>query len=118
MRAGCSTATRRARCWRRSARGAFVLAATGLLAGRPATTHWSFANAFRDRFPDVRLDTDKIIIDDGDIVTAGGMLAWTDLAPAPHRSAAGSDVMVETARYFLVDPAGASSAIMAASRPG
>ena len=34
--------------------GAFILAATGLLAGRPATTHWLFGDALRERFPDVR----------------------------------------------------------------
>lgn len=62
--------------------GTFVLAATGLLKGRPATTHWLFANAFRDRFPDVRLDPDKIVIEDGDLITAGGLMAWTDLACA------------------------------------
>lgn len=86
--------------------GAFVLAATGLLGGRPATTHWTFANAFRDRFPDVRLDIDKAMIDDGDIVTAGGMLAWTDLALRLIDRLLGPTVMVETARYFLVDPGG------------
>ena len=59
--------------------GAFVLAATGLLAGRPATTHWLFADAFRERFPDVRLDCDRMVIEDGDIITAGGLMAWTDL---------------------------------------
>ncbi|PTQ12398.1 AraC family transcriptional regulator [Sphingomonas oleivorans] len=86
--------------------GAFVLAATGLLAGRPATTHWLFANAFRDRFPDVRLDPDKIVIEDGDIITAGGLMAWTDLGMRLVDRLFGPTVMIETGRFLLIDPAG------------
>ncbi|MDX0994243.1 helix-turn-helix domain-containing protein [Sinorhizobium medicae] len=86
--------------------GTFVLAATGLLKGRPATTHWLFANAFRDRFPDVRLDTDKIVIEDGDIVTAGGLMAWTDLGMRLVDRLFGPTVTVETGRFLLIDPAG------------
>lgn len=86
--------------------GAFVLAATGLLAGRPATTHWLFANAFRERFPDVRLDTDKIVIEDGDIITAGGLMAWTDLGLRLVDRLFGPSVMIETGRFLLIDPAG------------
>ncbi|GAU83617.1 transcriptional regulator of AraC family [Bosea sp. BIWAKO-01] len=86
--------------------GAFVLAATGLLAGRPATTHWLFANAFRDRFPDVRLDPDKIVIEDGDIITAGGLMAWTDLGLRLVDRLFGPTVMIETGRFLLIDPAG------------
>jgi len=86
--------------------GAFALAATGLLSGRPATTHWMFANDFRDRFPDVLLDPDKIVIEDGDIITAGGLMAWTDLGMKLVDRMFGPTVMVETARFLLVDPAG------------
>ncbi|ATE64560.1 GlxA family transcriptional regulator [Rhizorhabdus dicambivorans] len=86
--------------------GAFVLAATGLLAGRPATTHWQFANAFRDRFPDVLLDPDKIVIEDGDIITAGGLMAWTDLGLRLVDRLFGPSVMIETGRFHLVDPVG------------
>lgn len=86
--------------------GAFVLAATGLLSGRPATTHWMFANAFRDRFPDVRLDTDKMVIEDGDIITAGGLMAWTDLGLRLVDRIFGPSVMIETGRFLLIDPAG------------
>ncbi|PZQ20615.1 MAG: AraC family transcriptional regulator [Sphingopyxis macrogoltabida] len=86
--------------------GAFVLAATGLLAGRAATTHWFFADQFRDRFPDVRLEIDRMVIDDGDIVTAGGLMAWTDLGLRIVERLMGPTVMMETARFFLIDPAG------------
>lgn len=86
--------------------GAFLLAATGLLAGRPATTHWLFAEAFRERFPDVLLDPDKIVIEDGDIVTAGGLMAWTDLGMRIVDRLLGPSVMSETSKFLLIDTSG------------
>lgn len=86
--------------------GAFVLAETGLLAGRTATTHWSLEERFQSRFPDVRLDTGRLVIDDGDIITAGGMMAWVDLALKLVDRFLGPTVMLETARMLLVDPPG------------
>ncbi len=50
--------------------GAFLLAATGLLAGRPATTHWYFAETFRTRFPDVGLEIDRMVIDKNELKPA------------------------------------------------
>ena len=55
--------------------GAFLLAETGLLAGRSATTHWMFADLLQTRFPDLHVEPEKIVIDDGDIITAGGLMA-------------------------------------------
>lgn len=86
--------------------GAFLLAATGLLAGRPATTHWLFADAFRSRFPDVLMEPDRIVVDDQDIITAGGLMAWTDLAMRLVDRLLGPAIMVETGKFFLIDPAG------------
>lgn len=86
--------------------GVFMLAATGLLNGRPATTHWAFAGAFRDRFPDVRLDPDKIVIEDGEFITAGGLMAWTDLGMRLVDRIFGPTIMLETGRFLLIDPAG------------
>jgi transcriptional regulator GlxA family with amidase domain len=86
--------------------GAFVLAETGLLDRRAATTHWQFADAFRIRFPDVRLEPDKIVVDEGDIITAGGLMAWTDLGLRLIGRVLGPTVATETARFFLVDPSG------------
>jgi len=86
--------------------GAFLLAQTGLLAGRPATTHWALGEAFAREFPDVALDTQKILIDDGDIVTAGGVMAWVDLALLLVTRLLGPSVMLATARRWVVDPGG------------
>jgi transcriptional regulator GlxA family with amidase domain len=86
--------------------GAFLLAATGLLSGRPATTHWLFADEFRERFPDVLMDPDRIVIEDGDIITAGGLMAWTDLGMRLVDRLLGPTVMIETGKFLLIDPAG------------
>jgi transcriptional regulator GlxA family with amidase domain len=86
--------------------GAFLLAETGLLAGRPATTHWSYAETFGTRYPEIATDTDKLIIDDGDIITAGGLMAWLDLGLKVVARLLGPTIALETARYLLVDPAG------------
>jgi transcriptional regulator GlxA family with amidase domain len=86
--------------------GAFLLAETGLLAGRTATTHWACTEALATRFPDIRIDADKLVIDDGDLVTAGGLMAWIDLGLRLVDRLAGPTIMAETARFLLVDPPG------------
>jgi transcriptional regulator GlxA family with amidase domain len=86
--------------------GAFVLAETGLLRDRAATTHWAFAEALASRFPAVQVDVDRMVIDDGDIITAGGILAWTDLGLTLVERLLGASVMLDTARFLLIDPPG------------
>lgn len=86
--------------------GAFKLADTGLLNGRTITTHWCFSEQFSNHYPNTRLNLQKMIIDDGDIVTAGGLMAWTDLALTLIERFFGSSLMLKTARFLLIDPAG------------
>ncbi len=86
--------------------GAFLLAETGLLSGRSATTHWMFADLLQTRFPDLKVEPEKIVIDDGDIITAGGLMAWTDLGMRLIDRLLGPSIMVETSRFFLVDASG------------
>lgn len=86
--------------------GAFVLAATGLLAGRSATTHWSFTEALALRFPDIHVDESKLTVEDGNFITAGGVLAWTELGLKLVDRYLGPSIMLETARFMLVDPPG------------
>ncbi|GFM29003.1 AraC family transcriptional regulator [Novosphingobium sp. PY1] len=86
--------------------GAILLAATGLLSGRRATTHWLFADQLRDRFPEILVDADKIVIEDGDIITAAGLMAWTDLGLRLIDRVLGPTIMVETGKFWLIDPAG------------
>lgn len=86
--------------------GAFLLGETGLLNGRSVTTHWAYADSFRDRFPEVIVDADRLLIDGGDIISAGGLMAWTDLGLKLVERFLGPVVMVQTARMLLVDPPG------------
>jgi transcriptional regulator GlxA family with amidase domain len=86
--------------------GAFLLAETGLLDGRRATTHWALARSFAARFPLAKLDADRMLIDDGDLLTAGGVMAWIDLGLRLIERFVAPGVMLDTARMFLVDPAG------------
>jgi transcriptional regulator GlxA family with amidase domain len=86
--------------------GVFILARTGLLAGRQATTHWAFSDQFAAQFPDVLTETDHMVIDYGDVVTGGGVLAWADLGLRLTERFLGPTVMLDTARYMNVDPPG------------
>ncbi|EQM88104.1 hypothetical protein L681_00940 [Stenotrophomonas maltophilia MF89] len=70
------------------------------------TTHWAYAQQLQERFPQVRVDADRLIIDDGDIITAGGLMSWTDLGLRLVDRLLGPSVMIETARMLLVDPPG------------
>lgn len=84
--------------------GAFVLAETGLIDGRRVTTHWAFARQLAARFPGVELAEEQMVIDDGDIMTAGGILAWTDLGLTLVERLMGASIMLATARFLLIDP--------------
>ncbi|ATQ56413.1 GlxA family transcriptional regulator [Paracoccus yeei] len=86
--------------------GAFLLGETGLLTKRAVTTHWTHAQALQDRFPDAQVDTDRLMIDGGDIISAGGLMSWTDLGLMLVARFLGPVVMAETARMLLVDPPG------------
>ena len=59
--------------------GVFMLAATGLLAGKTCSTHWSVAENFYSLFPDVKLQTDKLITDENGIYTNGGAYSFLNL---------------------------------------
>ncbi|WP_238441634.1 GlxA family transcriptional regulator [Alcaligenes faecalis] len=97
--------------------GAFLLGETGLLDGRNVTTHWLYTDDFRARFPKARLNTDRLVIDDGDIVTAGGAMAWTDLGLRLVDRYLGASVMVEVARMLLIDPPGREQCYYSAFAP-
>ena len=84
--------------------GAFVLAAAGLLDGRPATTHWMHAATFARLFPQVRLDPDVLFVDDGDLLTSAGNAAGIDLLLHLVRRDHGSEVATSVARRRVVAP--------------
>ena len=89
--------------------GAFILAETGLVAGRSVSTHRICAEALAKRFPEITVDTNQRIIDDGDIITAGGFLAWVDVGLLLVDRILGVAVRVETARFIHSDPAASAA---------
>ena len=84
--------------------GAFVLAAAGLLDGRPATTHWRFADDLRRLHPLVRVDENVLFVDDGDVLSSAGLAAGIDLCLHIIRSDHGAQVANTVARYCVVPP--------------
>ncbi|GAA1432255.1 helix-turn-helix domain-containing protein [Streptomyces thermospinosisporus] len=84
--------------------GVYVLAAAGLLDGRPATTHWADAERFQRLFPRIKVDPDVLFIDDGDILTSAGVAAGIDLCLHMVRSDHGAAVANDVARRTVVPP--------------
>jgi transcriptional regulator GlxA family with amidase domain len=83
--------------------GAFLLAATGLAAGRLVSTHRICADTLAERFPDIVVDANERIVDHGDIMTAGGFMAWVDVGLFLVGTILGDAVSAETARFVLSD---------------
>ncbi|HCY87709.1 MAG TPA: hypothetical protein DHV36_21420 [Desulfobacteraceae bacterium] len=83
--------------------GAFLLALTGLLDGKEATTHWSAAGEFRAMFPAVRLAPENLIVTHENLCCAAGAGAATDLAYYFLESYFGHSVAVQTAKFFVHD---------------
>jgi transcriptional regulator GlxA family with amidase domain len=83
--------------------GALVVARTGLLDGRTATTHWNWIQRAAQRFPSVHWDGSRMICDAGDVVTAGGFLAFVDLILALVERTCGRTVSRELGRLILAD---------------
>ena len=84
--------------------GAFVLAAAGLLDGRPATTHWAQAGQLMRKYPAIDVRPDQLFVDDGDVLTAGGGAAGMDLGLHLLRVHFGASIANRMARYMVVPP--------------
>ncbi|MEJ2030100.1 MAG: helix-turn-helix domain-containing protein [Maritimibacter sp.] len=97
--------------------GSLLLADCGLLDGRPATTHWAMAEGFRARFPRVALDPARLIVDDGDIITAGGLMAWADLVLHLVGRLHSPELRNALAHYCLIDASGRAQSHYARFQP-
>jgi transcriptional regulator GlxA family with amidase domain len=82
--------------------GAYLLAEAGLLNGRRATTHWSKSIDFARRYPEARLEADRIFVRDGKIWTSAGITAGIDLALALVGDDLGEEVARRTAQRLVV----------------
>jgi AraC family transcriptional regulator, transcriptional activator FtrA len=84
--------------------GAFVLAATGLLDGKRATTHWRYAEELRRRYPEVRVDPNVLYVDEGSVLTSAGSAAGLDLCLHLVRRDYGPAVANHVARRLVISP--------------
>ena len=84
--------------------GAFVLAATGLLDGRRATTHWMYTDLLAERHPEIDIDPRVLYVDEGDVMTSAGTAAGIDLCLHVVRLDHGAEVANAVARRMVVPP--------------
>jgi len=84
--------------------GAFVVAETGLLDGKHATTHWRGSELFKRRFPTVTLDPNVLYVDQGDIITSAGTAAGIDCCLHVVRRQFGAEATNRIARTLVVPP--------------
>lgn len=82
--------------------GAFLLGQMGLLEGRRATTHWAYARHMREAFPNVRVEDDRIFINEGTVWTSAGLTAGLDLAVALIEKDLGRDMASAIARRLVM----------------
>lgn len=84
--------------------GVFPLAATGLLDGRRATTHWRYADVLAARHPAIEVDADVLYVDEGQLLTSAGSAAGLDLCLHLVRRDHGPDIANQVARRLVMAP--------------
>ncbi len=84
--------------------GAFALAATGLLDGRRATTHWHYTRALAQRHPLIRVDENVLFVDEGQVLTSAGAASGIDLCLHLVRNDHGVGLSNEVARRVVAAP--------------
>lgn len=82
--------------------GAFLLAETGLLDGRRATSHWAYCERLASDYPSVSVESDRIFIREGQIATSGGITSGIDLALALLEEDWGREAALMAARFMVV----------------
>ena len=86
-----------------SCTGAFLVAETGILDGRPATTHWYAAAEFERRYPAADLQPARMLIDAGDVITSGGATTFLNLALHLTERFGGRERAAFAAKVLLID---------------
>jgi len=97
--------------------GVFVLAATGLLDDRRATTHWRYVEALRSRHPQIRVEPDVLYVDESTILTSAGSAAGIDLCLHIVRCDFGAGIANQVARRLVVPPLRDGGQAQFAQRP-
>jgi transcriptional regulator GlxA family with amidase domain len=83
--------------------GAFLLAATGLLDGQECSTHWRFANEFREVFPQITLVDDRIVTEQKGLYSSGGATSYWNLLLYLVEKHAGRDMSIMAAKMFALE---------------
>jgi transcriptional regulator GlxA family with amidase domain len=83
--------------------GAFLLAETGLLEGKHATTHWRAEELFRRRYPGILLSSEQIIVDNGRVCTSGGATSFLTLTAYLVEKYCGAETARFISKIFLID---------------
>ena len=86
-----------------SCSGGFLLAESGLLDGHRATCSWWLATTFRERYPNVRLEEDAMVIEDAGMLTAGGACSLQSMMMKLIGRVGGEELAQQTARLLLID---------------
>jgi transcriptional regulator GlxA family with amidase domain len=84
--------------------GAFALAATGLLDGRRATTHWHYTRVMQEKYPLVRVDENVLFVDEGQVLTSAGAASGVDLCLHLVRRDHGVGLSNQVARRLVAAP--------------
>lgn len=84
--------------------GAFVLAASGILDGKRATSHWKYAELLAERFPNIHIDPNVLYVDEGNVLTSAGSAAGIDMGLHLIRRDFGTDIANLVARRLVVPP--------------
>lgn len=79
------------------------MAATGLLNDKEVTTHWNLVDKFREYYPNIALNPKKILIKDHNIITAGGMIAWLDLALVVINQLSSPKIARQLGKLLVID---------------
>ncbi len=84
--------------------GTFLLAETGLLDGRMATTNWQFGGVFKNSYPEVNLQIEKIIVEDGGLYSTGAATAFMTFCLYLIEKYGSRNLAARCAKGLLVDP--------------
>ncbi|WP_020528275.1 GlxA family transcriptional regulator [Flexithrix dorotheae] len=83
--------------------GVFLLAETGLLNGKTCSTHWGEAVHLQEMFPEIKVQSEKIITECEGLYTSGGAYAFTNLAIYLIEKYGGRELAILTAKAFMID---------------
>lgn len=83
--------------------GAFLFASTGLLNGKQCSTHWLYANQFRQMFPEVKLADDKVVTDQNGLYSSGGATSYWNLLLYLVEKYTDRETAIMASKFFLLD---------------